>query len=369
MSDEGSASPDHAAQQDGDGDGDSSMRRRTWLLVGADSPLGMNVAKQAIESGDVVIACALCAKAGHSGDDAHGAEFAEFVQQVRASDDADKRQLLVLGLNTQLVADCQAAVAEASKQFGRIDILLCCNGEALFGTVEELAQSDSAIAAVRGQFSSNFFGPVNMIKAVLPLFRSQRSGHILVLTGITAHIGTPGLGLFCASQWALEGFCDSLAYEIAPFNVKLTIVQPSIEVAILPNLISAVPPMPEYSRGNNPAPMSRALFASLLDRIDGSARHARGNTEDVSRPSRGQQLLNAPDVSRIAPWLPPSMAKKLLAETTHAIMSIGGHDNPPARHIVGHEGTASVKEKLKTVSEELEEFLVVSDAVDYSIGS
>jgi hypothetical protein len=66
----------------------------------------------------------------------------------------------------------------------------------------------------------------------------------------------------------------------------------------------------------------------------------------------------------VYPALPPSATAALVAETIHALTAIGGHENPPARHIVGHEGVASVKEKLKTVSEELEDFVEVSCAVD-----
>lgn len=122
-------------------------------------------------------------------------------------------------------SECQAAVAEAIEAFGRLDILLCCTSQAIVGTVEELAASERALGLVRDQFETNYFGPVNLIKSALPAMRKQGAGHILVLSGISkalnplfrryltntpkaAHIGTPGLGVYCASEWALEGFCD-----------------------------------------------------------------------------------------------------------------------------------------------------------------
>jgi len=83
------------------------------------------------------------------------------------------------------VAECQSATAEAEEAFGRIDVLLLCNSEALFGTIEELGQSSRTQSLVTDQFATNFFGPVNIIKAHLPILRAQRSGHIVLLTGIS----------------------------------------------------------------------------------------------------------------------------------------------------------------------------------------
>ena len=177
----------------------------------------------------------------------------------------------------------------------------------------------------------------------------------LVLIQVPAgHLGTPGLGMYCAAGWALEGFCDSLAYEVAPFNIKITIVQPTIEIGVLTNKIISAPSMPQYLPENNPAPLFRGIFGGLLVRLN--AVQQNGNNEPT--PLTGNQI------QALYPELPPEMQSSLLAETINAITAIGGHDNPPARHIVGHEGVASVKEKLKTVSEELEDFVDCSYAVD-----
>ena len=93
----------------------------------------------------------------------------------------------------------------------------------------------------------------------------------------------------------------------------------------------------------------------------------KGPNQDSSSPAQGEQSDRPADVNiAVHPSFPASATTALLAETIHALTAIGGHDNPPARHIVGHEGVASVKEKLKTVSEELEDFLEVSCAVDIS---
>ena len=164
--------------------------------------------------------------------------------------------------------------------------------------------------------------------------------------------------MYCAAGWAIEGFCDSLAYEIAPFNIKMTIVQPTMEIGILTNKIISAPSIPQYSPENNPAPLFRDILGGLLDRLDS----VQQNGDDEPTLSTGNQI------QALYPKLPQEMQTSLLAETINAITAIGGHDNPPARHIVGHEGVASVKEKLKTVSEELEDFVDCSCAVDIDDG-
>jgi NAD(P)-dependent dehydrogenase (short-subunit alcohol dehydrogenase family) len=111
-------------------------------------------------------------------------------------------------IRNRSIAETQIAVAEALAAFGRIDILLICKSEALVGSVEELSQTKRTQTLVRDQFETNFFGPVNVVKAVLPSMRDKRNGHIVAMTGITAHLGTPGFSMYCSSQWALEGYCD-----------------------------------------------------------------------------------------------------------------------------------------------------------------
>ena len=225
---------------------------------------------------------------------------------------------------------------------------------AVVGTVEELSTSSATQNLVRDQFEIIFFSQVNFIKATLPLLRKRHNGHIIILTGITGHIGTPGMPMYSAATWAIEGYCDSLAYEVAPFNIKLTIVQPNKEIPVLTNKITFAPQLPQYDSANNPAPGLRDILTNVLNshpetRIEASDQKGKDSKETI--------------VSRY-PRLTAEAKDRLGLESVHALTAIGGHENPPARHIVGYEGVASVKEKLKTVSEELEDFVEVSCAVD-----
>jgi NAD(P)-dependent dehydrogenase (short-subunit alcohol dehydrogenase family) len=95
---------------------------------------------------------------------------------------------LILTHIYRVIAQCQSAITEALLAFTRIDVLLICTSEALIGCIEELSQSTRAMSLVRDQFESNFFAPVNLVKAVLPGMREQRGGHIVAITGISERL-------------------------------------------------------------------------------------------------------------------------------------------------------------------------------------
>lgn len=322
---------------------------RVWFLTCANSPVGISLTQHLLAHGDHVTAGVQPVEFEKHDD--RSADFRAFLEEV-GQQETWRSRLRVVALDVRIMGQCQSAIAEAVQSFGRVDILFCCTSEAVVGAVEELGQSSRTLTLNRDQFESNFFGPVNIIKAMLPTFRAKKNGHIVILTAITGHLGTPGLGMYCASQWAIEGYCDSLAYEVAPFNIKMTIIQPNMEVNVLTNRITSAPPMAAYSQDMNPAPLSRDILSGLLDRLEGT-----------SEPTTGDQLHSS-EVTSLYPPLSKGMKERLVAETVHAVAAIGGHDNPPARHIVGFEAVASVKEKLKTVSEELEDFVEVSAAAD-----
>ncbi|KAK5953822.1 hypothetical protein OHC33_005091 [Knufia fluminis] len=358
---------------------------RVWLLSSADTPVGISLLRRILAHGDFLVAGIDQSAFESASHKSKG--FKEVLTEIAhyPSRKDWQARLKVVALDLRSQAQCQAAVATALHVFGKLDILFCCTSQAVIGAVEELG-NPAGQNLVREQFETNFFGPMNMIKAVLPTMRAQHNGHIIVLTGITGHLGTPGLSMYCSSQWALEGFCDSIAYEIAPFNVKLTIVQSSIEIGILTNKVVSAPWMVEYTgEGGHQAPLFRGILDGLLNRLPAiRAQYPSGNVGagspglekekegEIASPSASSEaerasgpfLLSRDETVSLFPPLSCAHTEKLVAETVHAITAIGGHENPPARHIVGIEGVASVKEKLKTVSEELEEFVDASVSAD-----
>ncbi|KAL8749913.1 MAG: hypothetical protein Q9199_007398 [Rusavskia elegans] len=331
---------------------------RVWLLSSGASPTGIALSRQLLAHGDFIVFGVIPSDTSDSFA-GRAADFTAFwTGEVRVKEEWKTRARIV-GLDTRNMGQCQAAVAEVVAIFRRLDVLFCCSSQAIVGTVEELSSTSRSTALIRDQFETNYFGHVNIIKAALPSMREKQSGHIILLSGITGHLGTPGLGVYCASQWAIEGFCDSLSYEVAPFNIKMTTVQPNLEINILTNQITAAPQLPQYAQENNPAPLFREIIGGLLDRVDAIA-----TTNESSNGHCGLGKFSSDEIISVYPQLSEGTKSQLLAETVNALAAIGGHDNPPARHIVGHEAVASVKEKLKTVSEELEDFVDVSFAVD-----
>ncbi|KAF2672026.1 short chain dehydrogenase/reductase family protein-like protein [Microthyrium microscopicum] len=337
----------------------ASRDPRVWLLTDGLSPVALALTRRLLEHGDFVIAGVLPEEyAGTRGEAFRNLED-ELAADAQPRESAEpsgiektrRDRLKSLDLDGKRVGQMQAAIAEAVGIFGHIDVLLLCRSEALIGTIEELTATVRTRSLIEDLFEVNFFATVGIIKAVLPVMRERENGHIVVLTGITAHLGTPGLGMHCASQWALEGYCDSLAYEIAPFNIKLTIVQPNMEIGVFTNKLTAVPPMAEYTPDENHAPLAREIFSRVLDTV---------SNED----NNYSQQLHSNKITSLYPSLPSEVESRLVLETVFALASVGGHENPPARLIVGFEGIASVKEKLKTISEELEDFYEVSEQVD-----
>ncbi|KAF3771018.1 NAD(P)-binding protein [Cryphonectria parasitica EP155] len=322
---------------------------RTWFLTQALSPLAVRLMKLLLAHGDYVVACL---PPQEIEDEERSAEFKELINECKSSRkgrEGWKDRIRGIRCDGRSMGLCRAAVAEAILHFGKIDILLCCKFEAVVGTVEELSTTPATQNLVRDQFETIYFSQVNFIKAALPQLRAQQTGHIIILTSIGGHIGTPGMATYTAATWALEGFCDSLAYEIGPFNLKVTIVQPNKEILDLTNKIIFAPQLPCYDSELNTvgAPSIRDMLTKALNENPETAIEP-WETEIVHRFTK----------------LPSASYDQLLMETIYVLTAIGGEENPPARHIVGFEGAIAVREKLKTVTEELEDFVEASVAVD-----
>lgn len=129
---------------------------------------------------------------------------------------------LALSLDVTKPADIETAVAKAHKHFGRIDVLVNNAGIGYFGAIEESEDEE-----IRKMFEINFFGLANMTKAVLPIMRKQRSGHILNIASIAGFVGYPAVGYYNATKFAVDGFSESLSKETAPLGIKVTVISPS----------------------------------------------------------------------------------------------------------------------------------------------
>ncbi|MBO2011594.1 SDR family oxidoreductase [Hymenobacter negativus] len=129
--------------------------------------------------------------------------------------------VLPLALDVTNREACTAAVNQAHAHFGRLDVLISNAGYGQFGYIEEISEDEA-----RQQLETNVFGSLWCIQAVLPIMRAQQQGHIIQVSSIGGILTFPGLGIYHASKWAMEGLCDSLSQEVTPFNIHVTLVEP-----------------------------------------------------------------------------------------------------------------------------------------------
>ncbi|WP_402466018.1 SDR family oxidoreductase [Isoptericola aurantiacus] len=176
---------------------------KTWFITGTSKGFGRVWAEAALERGDQVVATARNLDSI--------ADLAE-----RYPDTALTVTLDVTDRDAVL-----AAVAQAKDRFGRIDIAINNAGFGVFGTVEEVSD-----AQARAQMDTNVFGALSVTQAVLPIMREQGAGHIIQVSSVGGVHAFPNLGIYHASKWALEGFSQSLAAEVAGFGIKVTLVEP-----------------------------------------------------------------------------------------------------------------------------------------------
>ncbi|MDN7445552.1 SDR family NAD(P)-dependent oxidoreductase [Burkholderia cepacia] len=179
------------------------MTSKVWFITGAARGFGRIWAEAALARGDKVAATARNAGAL----DALAQGYGDRVLPL-ALDVTDAQQVV-------------DAVAQAHLYFGRLDVVLNNAGYALVGAIEEARVED-----VKAEFETNFFGTLRVIQAVLPLLRSQGSGHILGVSSVAGIVAGPISGFYNASKWAVEALHDSLAQEVASFGIHVTLIEP-----------------------------------------------------------------------------------------------------------------------------------------------
>jgi NAD(P)-dependent dehydrogenase (short-subunit alcohol dehydrogenase family) len=180
-----------------------NVSEKVWFITGTSRGFGREWAIAALERGDKVAASA---------------------RNTSALDDLAQEYggaLLPLPLDvTDREADF-AAVKRAHEHFGRLDIVVNNAGYGHFGFIEEVTEQEA-----RDQIETNVFGALWITQAALPYLRAQRSGHIIQVSSIGGITAFQNVGIYHASKWALEGFSQALAQEVAPFGVHVTLVEP-----------------------------------------------------------------------------------------------------------------------------------------------
>ncbi len=215
---------------------------RTWIITGVSSGFGYELTKQLLTKGERVIGTIL------------KESDREKIGVFLANDNFEAPILDVTDINrTKAIVDATA------KKYGRIDVAISNAGYGLFGAAEELSMPEAEKI-----IATNLTGSIAFIKAVLPYMRQQGGGRIIQISSYGGQVAYPSNSLYHATKFGIEGFCESLAQEVAKYNIGVTIVEPggartefrygSAHVANL---------MPEYEHVHD--------FLNMLDKSKGLA--------------------------------------------------------------------------------------------------
>jgi NAD(P)-dependent dehydrogenase (short-subunit alcohol dehydrogenase family) len=177
---------------------------KTWIITGASSGLGLALAEAALQSGEQVVGTAR--------------QVGRFeVLKARYGD-----RLLAVEHDVRDTAAAAAVVQRALDMFGRVDVLVNNAGAGQVGAAEEVTDGE-----LRDMLEQHLFGPAAYVRAVLPHMREHRSGAIVQMSSQGGRMSFPGVGSYSAGKFALEGWSEALAGEVAPFGIRVLIVEPS----------------------------------------------------------------------------------------------------------------------------------------------
>jgi len=181
----------------------SGVTEKVWFITGTSRGFGREWAIAALERGDKVAATAR-----------NTATLADLVDKYGEA-------VLPIQLDVTDRDAAFAAVKQAHDHFGRLDIVVNNAGYGQFGFIEELSEQDA-----RDQIETNVFGALWITQAALPYLRERRSGHVIQVSSIGGITAFPLVGIYHASKWALEGFSQALAQEVASFGIHVTLIEP-----------------------------------------------------------------------------------------------------------------------------------------------
>jgi len=273
---------------------------KTWFITGASRGFGFEITKAALSKGDNVIATVRKGK-----------------EQIAAQ--LESENLLVVEMDVTNPESVDSAVAEGLAHFGQIDVLVNNAGYGLLSAVEE-----GSAAEIRQMYETNVFGLLNVVRAVLPHFRAQRSGHVINLSSVGGLTASAGWGLYCSTKFAVEGLTEAMAKELAPLGIYATAVEPG------------------YFRTNF---------------LDGSSLSTAKNIIADYAETSGQMRDFAPEVSYKQPGDPAKLAL--------AIVKLANAEQPPVHLLLGNDTLKAYRLKTASLEMDIEEWLDVTTGTDH----
>ena len=276
---------------------------KNWFITGVSTGFGKHLAELALRNGDKVAAT--------------------FRKQEQADEFTQAHQPGGVGVLADVSNEAQVkqAVADAIKALGHLDVVVNNAGYGSMGPIEEVPDEE-----VQRQFDVNVFGPLRVIRAVLPHLRERKSGHILNITSIGGLKTFPGVGIYHGSKFALEGIGESLAQQVGPLGIKVTNVEPS---------------------------------GFRTDWAGRSATFTEPAIEDY-RPTAGQNMANIQKASGQQPGDPERAAQ--------AMFDLVRMENPPMHLPLGKAAVKGALDKFTDIKKEIEQYAHIGNGADFPEG-
>ena len=272
--------------------------KKIWFITGAGRGLGVDIAKAALAAGHSVVAT--------------GRDPGKVAAALGESDN-----LLTVKLDITSAQDAQAAVAAAIARFGAIDVVVNNAGNFYAGFFEEITPDD-----FRAQVETNLFGPLNVTRAVLPVMRAQRSGLVVTISSTAGITGGEFTSAYAAAKFALEGWMESLAPEVAPYGIRTMLVVPGF---FRTDLLT-----PESTSYAEPS------IADYTER-----------TKQTVAAWSGMNGLQGGDPAKLA----------------KALIRLAGSDEPPLRWAAGADAVGVLEQKARTLLEQAEAYRELSSSL------
>ncbi|KAM0559808.1 hypothetical protein ACHAPJ_003756 [Fusarium lateritium] len=266
---------------------------RVWFVTGSSRGVGRALVEQVLASGDIVVATARTPS-----------QLDDLVTKYGSE------KILTAALDVTDVAQANNVVKQAVEKFGRLDVVVNNAGYADMASIE-----DSDLESFHAQVDVNFYGVVNVTKAVLPILRNQKSGHIIQVSTVGGRVGTPGAAAYQSAKWAVGGFSTVLSQEVAPFGIKVTVAEPG---------------------------GIRTDWANIA-------------TKDAQISEPYQQTVGAmiQAIQDLTTWAEPS-------DIARAIIYLSNAEDPPLRIILGSTAIPYAQMQAKALAESDEKWLHVS---------
>lgn len=329
-----SAEPTQAARMAGT----STLLRTTAIcfaiannaqIFGATGHMGRSLVKNALCRNDLVAAV--------------GRTFENTLESMKALE-AEHENCLGLLCDVRIRETVKRVIDRTIERFGRIDVIANCSGYGVLGACEDQDEYD-----IRDQFETNFTGTLNMIQLSLPHFRERGAGRYLIFSSTSGALGVPGLGPYCASKYAVEGLMESMLYEVDSFNIKTTLVEPGhMRRDDIVHLVSDSGPGSSSNSASNSRNNNEHNLSSPL-------------------PLYGHFLVKPPSEPYNTPTSPAAHAKRMLlwlgdkqpasaVKAAHLVWELGHCSYPPLRLILGTYAVESIRDRLKCIIEEIEDW-------------